>query len=436
MQLYSTKHQSPDVDLREATFRGLPPDNGLYLPHHIPVLPESFYQNIGSLSLQEIAFEVSKALLAGAISDQDLRQIIHEAIDFDAPVVTLDEETHILELFHGPSLAFKDFGARFMARLMSYFLEKEQQDINILVATSGDTGSAVAQGFFRMPHIRITILYPSQKVSVTQEQQLTTLGHNITALEIDGTFDDCQRLVKQAFLDPDLTRQLNLSSANSINISRLLPQSFYYFYAYAQLAHTGKPVVFSVPSGNFGNLCAGLIAKKMGLPVAKFVAATNVNDVVPNYLLSGELNIKPSVKTISNSMDVGNPSNFQRLLALYNDDIDQLRTDLVGRRYDDEETREAIKVVYAQYGYVLDPHTAVAYLGLQSVVSELGKPVNGIALATAHPSKFREVVEEALNITVEIPERLQQTLEKEKKSILMSSDFQDFKAFLLSTVPA
>jgi threonine synthase len=436
MQLYSTKHQSPEVDLQEATFRGLPPDNGLYLPTHIPVLPERFFQHIGSRSLQEIAFEVSKALLAGAIPDQDLRQIIDEAIDFDAPVVALDEEMYILELFHGPSLAFKDFGARFMARLMSYFLEKEQQDINILVATSGDTGSAVAQGFFRMPHIRITILYPSQKVSVIQEKQLTTLGHNITALEIAGTFDDCQRLVKEAFLDEELARELNLSSANSINISRLLPQSFYYFYAYAQLAHTGKPVVFSVPSGNFGNLCAGLIAKKMGLPVAKFVAATNVNDVVPNYLLSGELHIKPSVKTLSNSMDVGNPSNFQRLLALYDNDINQLRADLVGRRYTDEETIAAIKAVHEQYGYVLDPHTAVAYLGLQSVVSELGEPVNGVALATAHPAKFREVVEEALNLTVEIPERLQQTLEKEKNSIPLASDFQSFKAFLLSTVPA
>jgi threonine synthase len=436
MQLYSTKHQSPDVDLQEATFRGLPPDNGLYLPTHIPVLPESFFQNIGSLSLQEIAFEVSKALLAGAIADQDLRRIIDEAIDFDAPVVSLDEDTHILELFHGPSLAFKDFGARFMARLMSYFLEKEQQEINILVATSGDTGSAVAQGFFKMPHIRITILYPSQRVGVIQEMQLTTLGHNITALEIDGTFDDCQRLVKEAFLDEELSRELNLSSANSINISRLLPQSFYYFYAYAQLAHTGKPIVFSVPSGNFGNLCAGLIAKRMGLPVAKFVAATNVNDVVPNYLENGELHIKPSVKTISNSMDVGNPSNFQRLLALYNDDIDQLRADLVGRRYDDHETKEAIKAIYEEYGYVLDPHTAVAYLGLKSVVADLGEKVNGVALATAHPAKFREVVEEALHIKVEIPERLQQTLEKEKQSILLSSDFKDFKAFLLSSVTA
>jgi threonine synthase len=287
-----------------------------------------------------------------------------------------------------------------------------------------------------MPHIRITILYPSQKVSVIQEMQLTTLGHNITALEIDGTFDDCQRLVKEAFLDEELSRDLNLSSANSINISRLLPQSFYYFYAYAQLASTGKPIVFSVPSGNFGNLCAGLIAKRMGLPVAKFVAATNVNDVVPNYLMNGELHIKPSVKTISNSMDVGNPSNFQRLLALYNEDIDQLRADLVGRRYDDHETKETIKAIYEEYGYVLDPHTAVAYLGLKSVVADMGASVNGVALATAHPAKFREVVEEALNITVEIPERLQQTLEKEKQSILLSSDFKDFKAFLLSNVPA
>lgn len=436
MQLYSTKRQSPDVSLQEATFRGLPADNGLYLPTHIPALPESFFLNIGSRSLQEIAFEVSRCLLAGAVPDDDLRQIIGDAIDFDAPLMQLEEDTYILELFHGPSLAFKDFGARFMARLMSYFLKQEQQETNILVATSGDTGSAVAQGFLDMPHIQITILYPSQKVSVIQEKQLTTLGRNITALEIEGTFDDCQRLVKQAFLDKELTKALNLSSANSINISRLLPQSFYYFYAYAQLAHTGKPLVFSVPSGNFGNLCAGLIAKKMGLPVAKFVASTNINDVVPNYLLCGKLHIKPSVKTISNSMDVGNPSNFQRLLALFNEDYDQLRAELAGRRYDDGETRKAMKEVYQRHGYVLDPHTAVAYLGLKSVVSELGEPVNGVALATAHPAKFREVVEEALGITVKIPERLQQILEKEKKSIPMSSDFQDFKAFLLNSVPA
>jgi threonine synthase len=431
MQLYSTNRQSPEVSLKEATFKGLPPDNGLYMPVVIPSLPKPFFDNIGELSLQDIAFQVSKALFAGAVPDRELRQIVEDALNFDAPLVRLEEDLYVLELFHGPSLAFKDFGARFMARLMAYFLEQSDEEVNILVATSGDTGSAVAQGFLDMPRIKITILYPSQKVSLMQEKQLTTLGRNITALEVDGTFDDCQRLVKQAFLDEDLNRKLRLSSANSINISRMLPQSFYYFYAYAQLQDKQKPLYFSVPSGNFGNLCAGLLAARMGLPVAKFVASTNVNDVVPQYLQHGDFQSRPSVSTISNSMDVGNPSNFARLLDLYQNDHSKITASIEGHSYSDETTRTTIKEVVDKYKYLLDPHTAVGYLGLKDAASKAGKPVNGVVLATAHPAKFGNVVKEATGIDVPIPDRLHQIIDKEKHSVPMSADFEKFRQYLL-----
>jgi threonine synthase len=432
MQLYSTKDPSHKVSLKEAVFKGLPPDNGLYMPVSIPVLPQTFYDTIHALSFKEIAYEVSKALIGEDIPEQELKNIIEDVITFDAPVIHIHDSIYTLELFHGPSLAFKDFGARFMARLMSYFLKTDKKEINILVATSGDTGSAVAQGFFDMPGIKVTILYPSKKVSDIQERQLTTLGHNITALEIDGTFDDCQALVKKAFLDPELAAHLNLSSANSINISRLIPQSFYYFYAYAQLKKTGKPLIFSVPSGNFGNLCAGLIAKRMGLPVEMFIAATNANDIVPSYLVNGIFTPRPSVSTISNAMDVGNPSNFFRLAELYGNDLTKIKNDVCGAAYTDEETNKVMKTVYDATGYVLDPHGAVGYMGLRDYLSASPSKANGVFLGTAHPSKFQEVVEAAIQKKIELPERLKLLISKPKRSIKTSKEYIILKQYLLN----
>jgi threonine synthase len=431
MKLYSTKNTDAVVSLKEAVFKGLPPDNGLYMPVSIPALDKSFFDTIENRSFQEIAFEVSKALIGEDIPEKDLRTIIDEVLTFDAPVVHIKDNLHVLELFHGPSFAFKDFGARFMARLMSYFLQKENKEINILVATSGDTGSAVAQGFLNMPGIKVTILYPSKKVSEIQEKQLTTLGQNVTALEIDGTFDDCQRMVKEAFLDKELNEKLQLSSANSINISRLIPQSFYYFYAYAQVKKLGKPVVFCTPSGNFGNLCGGLIGKRMGLPIHQFVAATNANDIVPKYLSTGLFAPKASVATISNAMDVGNPSNFARIEALFGGDLEKTKAEIIGKSYTDEQTRKAMKEVYDQTGYVMCPHTAVAYLGLSEYLQETNADVTGVLLSTAHPAKFVDIVEETLKAPVSIPEKLATVLKKQKESILLSNKFEDFKAFLL-----
>lgn len=432
MQLYSTKNKSITVSLKEAVFKGLPSDNGLFMPSYIPVLPFSFFENIDQYSFQEIAIEVCKALIGEDVPEEEIKKIIDDVITFEAPVLAVEGNIYVLELFHGPSLAFKDFGARFMARLMSYFLSQEKsKEINILVATSGDTGSAVAQGFLNMPGIRITILYPTGKVSDIQEKQLTTVGQNITALEIDGVFDDCQRLVKEAFLDAELNSAMNLSSANSINISRLIPQTFYYFWAYAQLKKTGKPLVFCVPSGNFGNLCGGLIAKKMGLPVEKFVAATNSNDIIPKYLKTGEFTPRPSVSTISNAMDVGNPSNYQRLVDLYGDVFDDVKKDIVGKSYTDAETNSAMTQVYKNTSYVLDPHGAVAYLGIKDYLQETGTNANGVFLATAHPTKFLDIVEVAIGKSIPLPERLQAIVSKEKVSIKMSSDFAGFKKYLL-----
>jgi threonine synthase len=433
MKLYSTKNPSAFVSLEEAVFKGLPSDNGLFMPTVIPVLPKSFFDTIEKLSFQDIAFEVSKALIGEDIPDADLHEIINDVITFDAPVVHVKDNLYVLELFHGPSFAFKDFGARFMARLISYFLQKKNKEINILVATSGDTGSAVAQGFLNMPGIKVTILYPSKKVSEIQEKQLTTLGQNITALEVDGTFDDCQRMVKEAFLDKELNEKMNLSSANSINISRLIPQSFYYFYAYAQVKKIGKPVVFCTPSGNFGNICAGLIAKRMGLPVQKFIAATNANNIVPKYLWTGLFEPKPSVATISNAMDVGNPSNFARIQALFDSNLEKTKSEIVGKAYDDEATRKAMKAIFNETGYIMCPHTAVAYLGLNEYLKEsgTGSDAVGIFLATAHPAKFIDIVEETIEKKLEIPEKLELVLKKDKKAILMSNIFNDFKQFLL-----
>lgn len=431
MRLFSTNHQSPVVSLEEAVFRGLPPDNGLYMPEVIPTMTTEFFDTIDQLSLQEIAFEVSKVLLGDDIPATDLAQLVERAITFEAPVVEVEPNRYVLELFHGPSMAFKDFGARFMAALMSYFLQKSQKEIKILVATSGDTGGAVAQGFFNAPGISVTILYPSGKVSDIQEKQLTTLGGNVTALEVDGTFDDCQRLVKQAFLDTELTEKFNLASANSINIARLIPQSFYYFGAYAQLKKTGKPLVMSVPSGNFGNLSAGIIAYKMGLPIQHFIAATNINNIVPNYLQSGSYEPKPSKETISNAMDVGNPSNFVRMKLLAGDSWEQVKSLVSGAYYTDDQTRNAMLDLYQRTGYVMCPHTAVAYLGLNDFLKIQSEPFTGVFLSTAHYAKFLDVVEGTLNQSVPIPERLASLLSLTKQSTQMSTSYEYFKAYLL-----
>ncbi len=433
MKLYSTKHESADVDLQEAIFRGLPPDNGLYMPYEIPVMPASFFETIHTLSLPEIAKAVCQNLLGDDLTDAEIEGIIDSSMTFEAPVVSLEENVGVLELFHGPSMAFKDFGARFMAAIMSHYLLKAKREIRILVATSGDTGGAVAQGFYNTPGISVTILYPTGKVSDIQEKQLTTLGGNVTALEIDGTFDDCQRLVKQAFLDTDLRSAFNLASANSINIARLIPQSFYYFAAFAALRKQGirKPVVFSVPSGNFGNLSAGLMAYQMGLPVQAFVAACNANHPVPDYLATGNYEPKPSVETISNAMDVGAPSNFIRMQILAGTDIEKVRSLVKGYFTSDETTKEIMLEVYQRTGYVMCPHTAVAYDGLKQYEVEYAGDFYGVMLSTAHYAKFLPTVETTLGTQVEVPTRLAELLDQEKKSIPMGTDFEGFKKYLL-----
>lgn len=434
MKLYSTAGQSPNVSVEEAIFKGLPPDNGLYMPESISRLPQAFLDSLETKSIQEIAFAVCKNLLGDDLSDAEIHSIVQKSINFEAPIHALNENTEVLELFHGPSMAFKDFGARFMAAIMSHYLTQKKQEIRILVATSGDTGGAVAQGFYETPGISVTILYPKGKVSDIQEKQLTTLGKNVTALEIDGTFDDCQRLVKQAFLDEELRNKFNLASANSINISRLIPQSFYYFAAYAQAKKKGNklPVVFSVPSGNFGNLSAGLMAYQMGLPVHAFIAATNINKIVPTYLQTGTYSPQPSQETLSNAMDVGNPSNFVRMQILAGKTWEKVKHLVKGYHTSDEKTKEIIKEVYEKYGYIMCPHTAVGYDGLQQYRKENPGQYCGIILSTAHYAKFLPTVEATLDKKVEIPARLEALLDKEKVAISLNSDFEGFKNYLLN----
>ncbi|MFK7936560.1 MAG: threonine synthase [Saprospiraceae bacterium] len=431
MQLYSTKSPTEFVSLKEAVLRGLPPDNGLYMPQEIPRLPAEFFQNLRDMSFPDIAFAVTKNLLGDTIPTEDLKTIIDNAVNFPAPVVQLDEEKYVLELFHGPSLAFKDFGARFMAQLMSYFNQGEEKELVILVATSGDTGGAVAAGFYQALGIKVVILYPSGKVSYLQEKQLTTLGHNISALEIDGTFDDCQALVKKAFLDKELTDNIRLTSANSINISRLIPQSFYYFEAFKQLPETDKDVVFCIPSGNFGNLTAGILAQRMGLPIKHFIAATNANDVVPQYLDSGDYQPRPSVRTISNAMDVGNPSNFARMLDIYCSTWNNMRDAITGYGIDDTATEKGVKEVDDRYNYVIDPHGAVGYLALKEY--QVTNPDTiGVILETAHPAKFIDDVERILEKKIHIPDRLEALRDKPKEATQTSIEYDDFKDWLLA----
>lgn len=430
MQLYSTNTPTLRTTLREAIFQGLPADNGLFMPVSIPKMSQEFIENLYRYSFPEIGFHLAKALIGDEIPDADLHDIITQAVNFPAPTVPLDANTFILELFHGPSLAFKDFGARFMAQTMAYFNRNEDRELTILVATSGDTGGAVAAGFYQTPGIRVVILYPSGKVSPLQEKQLTTLGHNISALEVQGTFDDCQALVKQAFLDADMRNKLRLSSANSINISRLIPQVFYYWEAYKQVYQIHQNINFIVPSGNFGNLTAGLIAKKMGLPVYHFVAATNVNDIVPKYLETGIYQSRPSIRTLSNAMDVGNPSNFARMLDLYGSTWNMMRKDITGRAFTDKETRQAMQSVYQEFGYVLDPHGAVGYLAWRAYQQEHANST-GIILETAHPAKFLEDVEDILGISVPIPQTLAELADRKKSATLMNVDYSEFKSWLL-----
>jgi threonine synthase len=433
MILYSTQKSSPNVSFEEAIFRGLPPDNGLYMPTEIKRLPDSFFETIQDLSLGEIAEAVCANLLGDDLSEAEIKSIIGSSMTFEAPLFSLEPGVEILELFHGPSMAFKDFGARFMAAVMSHYLLKNQREIRILVATSGDTGGAVAQGFFNTPGISVTILYPSGKVSDIQEMQLTTLGGNVEALEIEGTFDDCQRLVKQAFLDADLRAKFNLASANSINIARLIPQSFYYFAAYAEAKRKGlsDPLVFSVPSGNFGNLSAGLMAYQMGLPVKAFIAACNENHPVPDYLSTGVYHPEPSVETISNAMDVGSPSNFVRMQLLSGGVLDEIKQVVKGYFTHDDVTKKRMAEVYEKTGYIMCPHTAVGYDGLLQYQKECGDAVTGVVLSTAHYAKFLPTVEAVIGGKVPVPLRLSELLSKQKKSILLGTDFEGFKKFLL-----
>ena len=428
MKFYSTKRVSPETNFREAIFKGLPDDNGLYLPEFIPSLPSEFIENISDYSLEEIGFEVAKRFVDGEIPDTDLKDLVAEVVNFPIPLVKVQPNIYSLELYHGPTCAFKDVGARFLARSLGYFINQKNEELTILVATSGDTGSAVANGFYGIEGINVVLLYPSGKVSKIQEMQLTTLGKNITALEVEGTFDDCQKMVKDAFLDKELNASLKLTSANSINIARLIPQSFYYFHAYAQLEDKSKPTVFSVPSGNYGNLSAGLLAKRMGLPIERMIASSNINKIVPDYLKSGDFIPLPSKMTISNAMDVGNPSNFARMFELYGESVDNMRNDISGYWFSDEKTRHEMKKVYTETGYTLDPHGAVGILGLKEFMN--GKDMNGIFLETAHPAKFKDIVDDTLGINVDIPERLMEYMKKEKQSIVVKPGLASLKEVL------
>lgn len=430
MKFYSTQKNSPIVGLQEAIMNGLAPDGGLYLPIEIPRLPSNFFKQADKMSFQDIVFAASKNFFLSDIPQDTLEVFVREAFNFAVPLVEFDKQLYTLELFHGPTGAFKDFAARFMARLLGFFAKKSQKEITILVATSGDTGSAVAHGFLNVEGIKVIILYPSGKVSQLQEKQLTGMGGNITALEVRGVFDDCQKLVKQAFLDKELKEKMILASANSINIARLLPQSFYYLYLGARLKKENKPIVVSVPSGNFGNLTAGIIAKRMGAPIVKFVAATNRNNAVPEYLQTGEFKIRPSVATISNAMDVGNPSNFLRLLELYDNDVTKMKKDIFGASFSDEETKAAMASVFKRYNYIMDPHGAVAYLGLLDFMKGAKESI-GVFLETAHPVKFSDEVEKAIGRSAPMPDNLKIYLNREKQAILFENDFSELKDFLL-----
>ena len=431
MNYYSTSKQAPEATLEEAVVKGLAADKGLFMPRTIKPSPASFYMEMPNLTFQEIAYRVADAFFGEDVPAETLKQIVYDTLNFDVPLVPVTSNIYSLELFHGPTLAFKDVGGRFMARLLGYFIRKEgKKQVNVLVATSGDTGSAVANGFLGVEGIHVYVLYPKGKVSEIQEKQFTTLGLNITALEVDGTFDDCQALVKSAFMDSELNAHMQLTSANSINVARFLPQAFYYFYAYAQLQRLQpgvKPVV-CVPSGNFGNITAGLFGKRMGLPIRRFIAANNRNDIFYQYLLSGNYNPRPSVATIANAMDVGNPSNFARVLDLYGESHDAIAAEVSGATYTDEQIAETMRQTWQSAHYLLDPHGACGFRALQE---GLQPDEVGIFLETAHPAKFKDTVEAIIGEPVAIPEKLQAFMRGTKQSVSMSSLFADFKAYLL-----
>jgi len=432
MKFYSTNNKDLRVSFKEAVFNSLPADKGLYMPEYIPALDPAFIRNIEQYSLQEIGFTVAQALIGDAIPAAALKAIVEDAINFEAPVKLLDAGTGVLELFHGPSYAFKDFGARFMSRVMGYFSEEGDTLLDVLVATSGDTGGAVALGFLGVEGTRVTILYPKGKVSSIQEEQLTTNGQNIRALEVDGTFDDCQALVKRAFNDAELNSELRLTSANSINIARLIPQTFYYFWAYAQLKAQGtKEVVFSVPSGNFGNIGAGLLAYKLGLPVKHFVAGTNVNDTVPRFMETGKYQAKPSVQTLANAMDVGDPSNWVRIQELFNQDLDALRALIATYSYTDEETVKGMQELYDKYRYVACPHTAIAYLAARQFQKDQPGEYASAFLSTAHPCKFPDAIAPDIFKEIVLPAAEKDRVGKEKQATPLAVDYDAFKAYLL-----
>ena len=448
MKYYSTNRQAPEVSLSEAVIKGLAPDKGLYMPERINPVPQSFFDHIEDLSLQEIAFEVAKAFFGEDIPADDLRHIVYDTLQFDIPLVKVNESIYSLELYHGPTCAFKDVGARFMARLLSYFVKQHPStkgNVHVLVATSGDTGSAVANGFLGVPGIDVTVLYPKDKVSLIQEKQFTTLGQNITALEVDGVFDDCQRLVKEAFMDKELNDKFFLTSANSINVARFLPQAFYYFPAYAQLKKAGKAdqMVVCVPSGNFGNICAGIFGAKMGLPVKRFIASNNANDIFFQYLGSGHYCPRATQATLANAMDVGDPSNFARIVNLYGEGQQKAEkiapeaahkaiiSEISGATYNDEQIKAAMRLALSKDGYVCDPHGACGY---QALTDGLQTGEVGVFLETAHPAKFKDTVEPIIGQEVAIPATLQKFMDGTKQSLAMTGKFEDFKEFLMKNL--
>ena len=433
MRYYSTNKKVTGVNLQDAVVKGLAEDKGLFMPDKIKALPQSFFDAIENLSFQEIAYTVADAFFGEDVEATALKEIVYDTLNFDVPLVHLNDNIYSLELYHGPTLAFKDVGGRFMSRLLGYFIKKQGDDtkVNVLVATSGDTGSAVANGFLGVKGIHVYVLYPKGLVSPIQECQFTTLGQNITALEVDGTFDDCQALVKSAFMDDELNAKLKLTSANSINVARFLPQSYYYFYAYAQLRKLGKAdnVVMCVPSGNFGNITAGLFAKRMGLPVQRFIAANNRNDIFLQYLQTGDYKPRPSISTIANAMDVGDPSNFARVLDLYGGSHAAISAEISGVSYNDEQIAETLKKCFVETEYLLDPHGAVGYRALEE---KLEKSETGIFMETAHPAKFLETVEKIIGSKVEIPQKLQEFMKGTKQSLELPKDFETFKKYLMS----
>ncbi|AWX45733.1 Threonine synthase [Flagellimonas maritima] len=431
MKFYSLTNNHNQASFKEAVIAGIAPDKGLYFPEKITPLAADFFEKIETCSNHEIAFRAIHQFVSADIPDSILKDILKNVLDFDFPVVEIQEDIATLELFHGPTMAFKDVGARFMANCLGYFSKNESNEVTVLVATSGDTGGAVANGFLGVKRVNVVILYPSGKVSDIQEKQLTTLGQNIIAMEVDGTFDDCQKMVKSAFLDAEITALKKLTSANSINVARWLPQLFYFLFAFKQAKSKGKEIVFSIPSGNFGNVCAGMVAQKMGMPVKHFVAATNVNDVVPKFMHSGAYNPVPSIATISNAMDVGDPSNFVRIRQLYGNDLVELKKNLSSFSFSDEETKDAMKEIYSKSEYVVDPHGAVGYLGLKKYQKK-NPNTFGIFLETAHPVKFLATVEETLNISPKIPPQIQKVINREKESIKINS-YEGLKTYLMGT---